>query len=125
MEEMELSGLKCPEMRKELIDYLKSLADKDYQYKAWVDDQRPGGGHDELDYAIHFLYDDTNLARDPKSTLGWLLKNNEEVTLISDLIGSIDHVFDKYGLELLDKEYIEKPEWDAVIQAARMALIVI
>ncbi|CAM4247552.1 CdiI immunity protein domain-containing protein [Bordetella tumbae] len=122
MEDLELSGLKCPAMRKELIDYLQGLADKDYQYKAWVNDQRPGGGHDELNYAIHFLYDDTNLAGDPRSTLGWFLKNDEEVVSISDLVKKIDFVFGKYGLELTDKEYIEKPEWDDVVQAAKTAL---
>lgn len=86
MEDLAFSRLKFLAMRKELIDYLQGLADKDYQYKAWVNDQRPGGGHDELNYAIHFLYDDTRLARDPRSTLGWFLKDDEEVGLISDLV---------------------------------------
>lgn len=96
MEEFELTGLKYPSLRKELIDYLQGLSDKEYQYHAWVNNERPGGGHDELDYAIHFLYDDTNLARDPFSTVGWILKSSEEVGLISDLIRNLDSVFNKY-----------------------------
>lgn len=123
MEKLEFSKLKCPEMRQELIDYLRGLSDRSYQYQAWVHDRRPGGGHDELDYAIHFLYDDTKLARDPVSTVGWLLKSAEEVDLISKLIEKIDFVLDKYGCDLTDREYLEKPEWDDVIQAAKKSLV--
>ena len=121
MDEPKLAVLKYPSMRWELIDYLQGLSDKEHQYHAWVNNERPGGGHDELNYAIHFLYDDTDLARDPLSTVGWILKNNEEVSLISNLIRKLDLVFNKYGLELTDKEYIEKIEWEDVIRAAKAA----
>lgn len=121
MEDVEFPELKLPSMRKELVDYLQGLSDREYQYQAWVNNRRIGGGHDELDYAVHFLYDDTNLARDPISTVGWILKNNDEVDLISDLVRQLDHIFDKYGLDLTDKEYIETMEWEAVIKSAAAA----
>lgn len=118
MEGMERSELKFPSMREELIDYLRGLADKRYQYCAWVEHKCPSGGFDELDYAIHFLYDDTRLASDPEATVGLILKNIEEVRCIQNLIAELNSIFDKYGLGLADGEYIEKSEWQGVIQAA-------
>jgi hypothetical protein len=115
---MELSELKYPSMREELIDYLRGLSDRDYQYQSWVYDKCPGGGHDELDYAIHFLFDDTDLATDPESDIGGFLLNKKEAELMANLIDRLNYIFDKYSLNLADREYIEKPEWEDVIQAA-------
>lgn len=47
--------IKFPEMRKELIDSLSGLSDKQYQENCWVKKQCPLGiKNDELDYAVHF-----------------------------------------------------------------------
>ncbi|WP_081489010.1 SCO4402 family protein [Cupriavidus basilensis] len=121
MEKLELSKLKFPSMREELIDYLHGLSDKEYQYQAWVNHECPRGGYDELDYAIHFLYDDTKLASDPASTVGWILVDDKEVGLMENLIVKINIMFDKYGFGLDDKDYIEKVEWDDVVNSARIA----
>jgi hypothetical protein len=121
MEKLELSQLKYPEMREELIDYLHGLSDREYQYQAWVEDKRPGGGHDELDYAIHFLYDDTDLANDPISLIGWILTGKEEAEVIINLVKALDIIFDKYGTELADKEYLVKKEWGNVLSMAKKA----
>ena len=125
MENLEFSELKLPWMRNELIHYLHNLADEVYQYQAWVEDSRPEGGHDELDYIIHFLYDDTDLANNPSSLIGWILKGEKEVNVIVDLINSLNYLFEKYGTELTDKEYLEKAEWKNIIQAAKTAEITI
>lgn len=121
MEKLEFSQVKYPEMREELIDYIHGLGDEKYQYQAWVEDNRPSGGHDELDYAIHFLYDDTDLADDPESMIGWVLTGKDESDVIASLVSALNAVFDKYGTELADKEYIAKKEWVSVIDAAKKA----
>ncbi|MEN4922755.1 hypothetical protein ABE485_29065 [Achromobacter spanius] len=121
MEELEFNELRSPSMRRELIDYLRGLSDACYQHCAWVEHKYPIGGYDELDYAIHFLYDDTKLAKDPGATVGSILKNREEVDCIEILIEKLNLIFFKYGLGLTDGEYIEKPEWREVIQAAANA----
>ncbi len=121
MEKLELSELKYPWMRDELICYLRTLADEAYQYQAWVEDNRPGGGHDELDYVIHFLYDDTDLGSNPSALIGWILKGEEEVNVIINLIDQLNHLFEKYGTQLTDKEYLETAEWKNVVQAAKVA----
>lgn len=121
MEKLELSQLKYPEIRKELIDYIHGLSDEKYQYQAWVEGIRPGGGHDELDYVVHFLYDDTDLADNPESMIGWVLVGKNESDVIVKVVSSLNVVFDKYGTELSDKEYIIKEEWIGVINAAKEA----
>lgn len=118
MEDLKSAKLRFPSLRGELIDYLRGLSDACYQRCAWVGHKYSIGGYDELDYAIHFLYDDTKLAKDPGATLGSILKNREEVDCIKILIEKLDLIFFKYGLELTDGEYIEKPEWREVIRAA-------
>lgn len=103
-------------------EYLKDLSDIEYQYKIWVKFDVPEGTEDGFDFSIHFLYDDTELAENPKNEISWILKNTHEAKAISNLTQQIDYIFNIYGKELSDKEYIEKPEWQGVIKAAQDAL---
>ncbi|WP_221180819.1 MULTISPECIES: SCO4402 family protein [unclassified Enterobacter] len=121
MEKLELSQLKYPDMRGELIEYLHALSDREYQYQSWVRGNRPGGGYDELDYAIHFLYDDTDLAKAPNLMIGWILTGENEANAIASLIRALDTVFDKYGTGLSDEEYLDKNEWGSVLTMAKDA----
>ena len=123
MEKLELSELECPTMRDELISYLEGLSSADYQYSAWVSRSSSDKYYDELNYTVHFLYDDTDLATDPRSWIGIMLRGEGEVKAISNVVKSIDKVFDKYGTCLTDAEYLTKPEWDNVIQSSKNALI--
>lgn len=115
--------VKYHEMRKELEEHLRALADPAYQRRVWVDGQTDGAvQHDEFDYAVHFLYDDTQLASDAHSTVGWILKSASEAECIAALVKSIDVVFERYGTKLSDAEYIELPEWRSVVLAAEAAV---
>lgn len=123
MEKLELSELEYPAMRDELISYLEGLSSADYQYSAWVSRSSSDIAYDELNYTIHFLYDDTDLATDPRSWVGIVLRGESEVRAISDVVKSIDEVFDKYGTCLADDGYLTKPEWAKVIESSKNALI--
>lgn len=117
------SGVRYPWMREELLEYIKGLSDIEYQRRVWVSGLGGGGKrHDELDYAVHFLFDDTRLAKDPLSTVGWILMSEAEVAPVSKLISRIDEIFEKYGTGLTDEEYIALPEWGSVVLAAKEAL---
>jgi hypothetical protein len=119
VEEMELSALKYPSMRDELIDYVTALSDITYQQRYWIGGETSDEvKHDELDYAIHFLYDDTCLSRNPLEAIGLFLKNDDEAALVGDLIGALEKVFDIYGTKLGDNEYIKTSEWKDVISRA-------
>lgn len=118
-----MSNIKYPEMRKELVGHLQALADPEYQQRVWVEGGSEGAiQHDEFDYAVHFLYDDTQLAKDPRSTIGSILRDTWEADRIETLVSAIEGIFQKYGTELSDAQYIELPEWLSVVGAAREAL---
>ncbi len=60
-----------PSMRAELLETLRSLADREYQQRAWVDHNYPPGVlYDSFDEAVHFLFDDTILAENPNASIG-------------------------------------------------------
>lgn len=84
-----------------------------------------GVENDELDYSVHFLFDDTNLADGSFSCVCIFLKNEAEAIAVSDVCRSLEDVFDKYGYDKTDSEYIGYPEWDFVMRAAAYALTVI
>jgi hypothetical protein len=115
-----------PDMRRELVEYLQRLADPKYQKQVWINGDSDGTViHDELDYAVHYLYDDTALASDPHSAIGWILLDTSEALLIGALTACFDDIFVKYGTELSDAGYIELPEWQSVVAAAKEALLCI
>lgn len=109
--------------REQLLMHMEMLADRVRHYNAWVLQKHvvPGREHDEFDYLVHFLYDDTDLAADPFGYIGLVLKSEEEARVIQAVVRELDSVFDKYGTELSDEQYIGLPEWNHVIEAASKA----
>lgn len=115
--------MKYPWIREELLGYLQGLSDPAYQRSCWVEVKCPDGGkHDEFDYTIHFLFDDTELGSVPESCIGNILINQKEADCIRKVCEAIDHLFDRHGTELSDADYISLPEWEQVISTARDAL---
>ncbi len=119
---MELADLKYPNMRKELVEYLGCLEDKEYQINAWVNQIFPPGiVFDNLDLTIHFLFDDTPLAKNADSTIGIFLYDESEAVLVARVVKELGALFDKYGTQLSDAEYLSKPEWQTVVSSAKQA----
>lgn len=54
-----------------------------------------------------------------------MLRNRDEADCIKNLVSAIDVVFDTYGVELSDQEYLDKKEWEDVVKSARAALKVL
>ncbi len=57
--------------------------------------------------------------------LDGFLKSVEEAEAIHELTNMIDILLNKYDTHLLDTQYIEKPEWQNVVAAAKNALNII
>lgn len=110
-------------MRAELLSYLEGLSDPAYQRSCWVEGICPDGvKHDEFDYAIHFLFDDTELGSAPESCIGVFLVDQKEADCIRKVCNAINDLFKRNGTELNDADYITRPEWEQVISTARDAL---
>ena len=115
--------VKYPKMREELLETLRSLADREYQHKVWLEnDYPPGIECDNFDEAVHFLYDDTILAENPDAAIGVIIEDEKEARLISAVCQAIDLVFEALGTGVGDEEYIKSAEWTAVVEAALKAL---
>ena len=115
--------VKYPKMREELLETLRSLAEREYQHKVWLEgDYPPGIECDSFDEAVHFLYDDTVLAENPDAAIGVIIENEKEARSIAAVCQAIDSVFEVLGTEASDGEYITSPEWTSVVEAASKAL---
>jgi hypothetical protein len=120
---MVLTEMKYPNMRKELIEYLEGLSDKQYQLDCWVNNQCPDGvEHDDFDLAVHFLFDDTLCAESPEKSVGVFLRNLEEAGAVKTVCDNIDQLLNKYGCNKTDDEYIQTTEWDNILISSSLAL---
>ncbi|MCC3418345.1 MAG: hypothetical protein JGK24_03680 [Microcoleus sp. PH2017_29_MFU_D_A] len=115
--------VKYPKMREELLETLRSLADREYQHKVWLEnDCPPGIEYDSFDEAVHFLYDDTVLAENPDAAIGVIIEDEKEARLMEAVCQAIDLVFEVLGTEASDEEYIKSSEWTRVVEVASKAL---
>lgn len=120
------ADLKFPQMREELIEYLRELSDFDVQKKEWIASSNPDGHpKSQFDYSVHFLFDDTCLATEPNEAVGWYLNDEKEAQLISDVVNALNQIFDRYGVGLSDEDYMKVPEWMDVLNASAKALEVV
>lgn len=81
--------------------------------------------NDELGYAIHFLFDDTSLSEAPEKLIGLFLKDETEARAVKTVCSALDNLFNKYGYDKTDKEYLDLPEWDNVVGSASKAILII
>jgi len=109
-------------MRAELIRSLFELSDPEYQRNKWLPENSLDGVPDSnLDFSVHFLFDDTSLSTSPEKYIGWFLKDEREAKLVFEVIRTLSNIFTKYGTELEDREYIKMPEWLDVVRKAKFA----
>jgi len=115
-------GVKFPWMRAELINTLNKLADREHQRRVWVDRKYPNEKYyDDFDMSVHYLYDHTTVALEPLEWIGLVLKNEHEAELVGEVGQALERLFAALGTEKTDKEYIESPLWDDVVEAAKRA----
>lgn len=115
-------SVKFPYIRASLIEVLRTLSDRGHQRRVWVDHVLPHPNYyDEFDVSVHLLFDDTSLAEKPQEWIGFVLKNEHEVELVGKVGQAIERLFAALGTRKTDKEYIESPLWDDVVEAAKRA----
>ena len=114
--------IKYPEMRQELLEHLNTLAETNTKAKIWTEQKNPQHlEYDGFGEAINFIFDDTCLAENPSKAIDWFLTNEQESMAISALTQALNGLFDRYGVDLDKDEYLLKPEWRNVVEAAKHA----
>ena len=122
-EDMILSDeVELPYMRRELVISLKALSDLEYQHAIWVRKEFPTETfYDDLEQTLDIIYLDTDLNENPYGYINDILKNEAEAHAVEKLVSKLTVIAKKYGRGLSNLEYIEKPEWQDVLAAAKEA----
>jgi hypothetical protein len=116
-----MGDIQYPNMRNEIVSAVHALADRKYQWAAWVRRELPPGRYDEFTYRIHVLYDDTQVLEDPDGAVGVVLRSTREADAMRELASAINALFDSLGTELSDEQYLRAPGWGSVVEAANEA----
>jgi len=116
-----MKKIKFPHMRNELVGNLEELSNAELQQQKWGPNVK-GINRGHFDFIIHNIFDDSDIAEDAYSTIGEILLNNQEAELLSSVSRKLDQLLNKYGNDLGDLEYAEKPEWGDIVKSAQLAL---
>jgi hypothetical protein len=118
-----MSEVRFPQMRDEVVGAVQALADPEYQQRVWIRHELPQPDYyDDFTLNIHILYDDTRVLEVPDETVGDVLRSPAEAAAMAPLAQRIDALFERYGTDLSDQEYLDTPEWPAIVRAAQTAL---
>jgi len=72
-------ALKYPEIRDSLKFYAKDLADN-----SWINKISDESSSENIDYIIHFFFDDTSLSEDPSGYIGLALTGEAEAVAVKN-----------------------------------------
>ncbi|MFD0856457.1 hypothetical protein ACFQ07_29735 [Actinomadura adrarensis] len=115
-----------PEMRAQILETLRALADPEHQRQVWVEHRPPRPGYyDDLDLNISVLFDDTIIAEDPCAHIGKTLHNENEAQAVQALVDVLDPFIESLPRGTDDATAISMPAWRDVVEAARRAVTVL
>lgn len=121
MENLEHLPIQFPDLRANLMEYVYGLSDYQYQQDFWGKTLAENYDfYDDFDQAIHFLYDTLDLTNQPEEWLNLIFLNQTEVQFTKNLVIALEKLFGKYGLNLADSAYQQKPEWEEVLSSAKI-----
>ncbi|MFB8039593.1 hypothetical protein ACFC5Z_43320 [Streptomyces sp. NPDC056004] len=115
-------GIALPHYRLHVVPAVVALASPTWQREVWLDPDH----FEDLDYAVHVLFDDFCDADNPLPWLGQCLRSEEEVELMTRLGAAYGAVQDSVGGAARDEVYLDSPGWSAVVAAAaRLAQVLV
>ncbi|MET8544998.1 hypothetical protein ABZW03_30795 [Kitasatospora sp. NPDC004799] len=115
-------GIALPVFRRHVVPAVLALASPTWQREVWLDRAQ----FEDLDYTVHVLFDDFCDADDPRPSLGYSLRTEQEVELMARLGVAYQAAQDAVGARAPDEVYLDSPEWPAVVAAAaRLAQVMV
>jgi hypothetical protein len=74
-----------------------------------------------FDMALHVLLDDSVIADQGRAAVGTVLKDDEELHVMQDLVGAARQVVQEIGLRGTFEDASSRPSWSAAVRAVRQA----
>jgi hypothetical protein len=112
-----MSGVEFPEMRREVMRALASLADLEFQQEVWPDPEAP----EDFGMNVHILFDDCEVLPDPATRVGTVLVEGVEVQALGELAARLEPLLEDLG-ESSDDAYLRDSRWPGVVSQASLAL---
>lgn len=109
-------------MRRDVLDTLAVLSDREYQETAWL--RREGfqpGQYDDFDYHVHVLYDDAAVLPNPEDSIGTVLLPGAEIERLRNLGVLLDVLLEEHG-DVGASLFLADPRWPEVMRLAALAL---
>ncbi|MFG2971345.1 hypothetical protein ACGFZS_49595 [Streptomyces sp. NPDC048288] len=105
-----MTDIEFPEMRENILSAVRALSDAEYQERVWIRREYPRVGYfDDFTLNLNIIFDGTLVLEDPALALGKILRPQEEVTVMMDLVERIDLVLKAEGPDRSDAEYMRSP----------------
>ncbi|MEV0521878.1 hypothetical protein AB0I66_00485 [Streptomyces sp. NPDC050439] len=107
--------LRTPWLRTQLIDWLSTMADRDWQEANWSSADANDSAIDE----VLDSFDDTRLLEQPEGRVGYILADSREVAAMNRQRAALDATLSPTSPS--DAEMVRSDGWRTVIAAARAA----
>lgn len=112
--------IRYPQMRAEVIEAVRSLADPHYQNRVWIRREYPHEGfYDDLTATVNTLFDDTSVLDDPAASVGVVL-HQDETEAMRALAAVLSPLVDELA-GASDAAYLAHPAWADVVSRAKAA----
>ncbi|MEV1178613.1 hypothetical protein [Nonomuraea sp. NPDC049784] len=112
--------VRWPERRKDVLEALRALSDRDYQDQHW----RSGKGRPDFTAAVHWLIDDTFIDQHgARALISHLFFDQQEADLVQMVVDALLRVLDDLGPTAPDNAYLDHPEWINVLNSADAAYV--
>jgi hypothetical protein len=95
------AALKYPDMRRELFAAVSALSGTRSSFA-------------EFDFAVHIIFDDLSLIKNPGDAVGIVLIDEQESSQILAVAKAIETLLSRFGNNLSDEQYRAKREWSGI-----------
>lgn len=120
-----MSDLEFPNMRLEIVEAVRSLADPVFQRRVWVDGEPTGYEIEGLDQEITTLYDDTRAMDDPYGQIGITLRDEREAEAMQKLDRVLLPFYKSLPPHYDPATVLAMPGWKDVVATAQTTLAVL
>lgn len=112
-----MTEVEFPEMRREVMRALASLADLQFQERVWLDPAAP----EDFGMNVHILFDDCEVLPEPAARVGSVLVEGAELQALRELAERLEPLLDDLG-DSCDDVYLTDTRWPDVVSRASLAL---